>query len=439
MFCSNCGKNIADRTVCPYCGFQMISPQVPTVPAQEAPAYGEAAPAYPNAGYPEADGQPVPYPAAPVPETTYPDGYADAAQQPYPADPNAAGYNAAYEQNPAYPYPPAPQAPLKPKKKKKGLIIGIISGAAVLLAGAAVAVYFLVLAPLFSYNKAVSLKEDGKYQEAIEAFTDLKDYKDSPDQITECRYLAAKQLAATGKYDEAVAAFEALGDYSDSKDQIKQCGYDKAKKLFDDGEYDKAKEAFLALGDYADSADQATACDYAVAKALIESDPEEAVELLEALGDYQDSGELVKQAKMTYCEQNRDNTDETTYAYLKDLKSAGYAGASALYDELYTYRITEVFWNDDPDNTDPASNATKLSSAELQVLHFSLEGGTPDDTDMQIHYTVTWPGGNKNEGHYSKRFNNYTLKLTNDAKGTIKVEIYSQDNTKLYTTTVTVI
>lgn len=394
MFCSNCGNNIADQSVCPFCG-------CPANPSDSPEAYPNA----PQPIYPGAQTQP-------------------------------AYYGAANSQPLNYDRPPI--APASKPKKKKGVIIGVISTAVVLLAGGAIAVYFLVLQPLFSYNKAVELKDDGRYQEAIAAFTDLKDYKDSPDQITECRYLEAKQMLADGKFDEAIAAFTALDSYKDSRDQIAQCDYERAQKLFDEGSYDEAKSYFASLGDYKDSADRVTDCDYSAAKALMQSDPESAVKKLEQLGGYQDAEELVKQAKMNYCRSNKDSYDVTAFEYLKELRAISYPGASALYDELYTYHLTDVFWNDDPDDSDSSGGVAVLSKEKDQVLHFTLEGGTPDDTGMQIKYTITWPSGNTSSGSYDRRYRNYSLTLTNSVAGKLTVDIYTQDNTHLYTASVTV-
>ena len=63
-------------------------------------------------------------------------------------------------------------------------------------------------------------------------------------------------------------------------------------------DYKKAAQ-MMADGDYAaaSSADQAKECDYQIAKAAFDAgDYENAIELLTALGDYQDSADLISQA-----------------------------------------------------------------------------------------------------------------------------------------------
>lgn len=88
-------------------------------------------------------------------------------------------------------------------------------------------------ARLEAYNAAAALAEAGKYDEAIAAFTELGDYKDSAEQtehlknsaeqIKEAAYNQAVTLSENGEFDEAYAAFEELGDYKDSETMRKLC------------------------------------------------------------------------------------------------------------------------------------------------------------------------------------------------------------------------
>lgn len=76
-----------------------------------------------------------------------------------------------------------------------------------------------------AYNAAVALAEAGQYDEAIAAFDELGDYKDSTEQLEAARleaYNAAALLAEAGQYEEAISLFTQLGDYKDSAEQVKQ-------------------------------------------------------------------------------------------------------------------------------------------------------------------------------------------------------------------------
>lgn len=112
-------------------------------------------------------------------------------------------------------------------------------------------------ARLDAYNTAVALAEAGQYDEAIAAFTELGEYKDSAEQIRETQYAQAVHLVEDGEYNKATSIFTALGDYKDSKDSAEQSAnageYQDALWLLDTGRYGEARAAFEALGDYKDA------------------------------------------------------------------------------------------------------------------------------------------------------------------------------------------
>lgn len=75
-------------------------------------------------------------------------------------------------------------------------------------------------ARLDTYNAAVSLAEKGKYDEAIAAFTELGDYKDSVSLIESTKqaekYSQAFALLESNQDNEAYKLFKELGDYKDA-------------------------------------------------------------------------------------------------------------------------------------------------------------------------------------------------------------------------------
>lgn len=74
----------------------------------------------------------------------------------------------------------------------------------------------LLFGNMINYNIAISAMEKGKYDKAIEIFTNLKDYKDSTDKLTETKYLLAEYYVSSEKYEEAYKGFLELKDYKDS-------------------------------------------------------------------------------------------------------------------------------------------------------------------------------------------------------------------------------
>ena len=156
-------------------------------------------------------------------------------------------------------------APVKPKFTKIQMIIaGIV--AVVVIAGIGMSVYYGNLNS--KYDAAMDLYNEKKYSEAIVAFKDLKDYKESEKMIVDCNnaiaYDSALELFNSGNYVEAKSKFEAIRSFSDSAAKINECdlniAYGEADALFADGQYFAAMNAFNNLGNFKDSAERAAAC-----------------------------------------------------------------------------------------------------------------------------------------------------------------------------------
>ena len=158
-------------------------------------------------------------------------------------------------------------AEIQAKKNKKiaAIVLPILAVIAV------VAIIFItVIQPQNEYNAAVALMEEGKYEEAINAFEAMDGYKDSAEQIINCEngikekeYQSAVSLMESGKYEEAIIAFEAMGGYKDSAEQIINCEngikekeYQSAVSLMEEGKSEEAICIFESLKDYKDSETQ---------------------------------------------------------------------------------------------------------------------------------------------------------------------------------------
>lgn len=71
------------------------------------------------------------------------------------------------------------------RKSKKTIVIGI-SVAILIVIGVAIAIILSMFSPSSKYNKANTLIDDGKYDEAIAVYQELGDYEDSSQKIIEC-------------------------------------------------------------------------------------------------------------------------------------------------------------------------------------------------------------------------------------------------------------
>ena len=108
-----------------------------------------------------------------------------------------------------------------------------------------------VIIPNAKYKDAVALLDAGQYSEAIDAFSELGDYKDAPQMVIESEgrkkqyeletaYQEAVNLLETGSYIEAYEVFTKLNGYKDSNE--------KANTIYAEHEDEKIK--FAKVGDY---------------------------------------------------------------------------------------------------------------------------------------------------------------------------------------------
>ena len=123
------------------------------------------------------------------------------------------------------------------KKRKKVIAI---TTPIVLVCIAFVIVLVTVIIPESKYSAAMSLYNEGKYDEAIAAFEAMNGYRDSETQIKNCQnaiknaikeidYDNAVSLMNAGKYSEAITAFDAMDGYKDSDSKKKEI-YDQQLK-----------------------------------------------------------------------------------------------------------------------------------------------------------------------------------------------------------------
>lgn len=203
--------------------------------------------------------------------------------------------------------------------------------AAVLVVVACIVGWFVVtrVIPDNKYQRAVTLRENRQYDDAIAAFAELGDYSDAAAQITETKYQQAVSLREEGEYESAIAAFASLNDYRDAKTQIgemKQEKYQQAVTLRENGQYDEAIAVFTELWGYSNSTAQITETKYQKAVALRENGKyDDAIAAFAELGNYSDAATQIT---------------ETKYQQANNLNAA------ARYDEAYAIYVTLTGYKD---------------------------------------------------------------------------------------------
>ena len=91
--------------------------------------------------------------------------------------------------------------------------------------GIIVIVLFFLFSPSTKYKKANDLLNNGKYDEAISIYTEIKDYKDSTDKITLCNYEKARVLFEEGKFKDAKTILSQIVSYEDAENELRKCNH----------------------------------------------------------------------------------------------------------------------------------------------------------------------------------------------------------------------
>ena len=148
-----------------------------------------------------------------------------------------------------------------------------------------------------TYNKAKKMMDNKQYYEAIDVLNELGDYRDSSEQIYECKYQIAVSHVDEKEYEDALDIFSLLSnrDYKDSSEKKNLCEYEITKQLFENGDYLLASEKFYSLSEkgYADSIELYKEATYKLAEKYIEEKSyEEAVKCLKDL-NYKDSDDII--------------------------------------------------------------------------------------------------------------------------------------------------
>lgn len=293
-------------------------------------------------------------------------------------------------------------------KKKTGIIIGVV--AFVLVAAIAVcAVLFGI--PMMKYSKANSLYAENKYEQAIAAFRQLGDYRDSKakveeikEKIVEKQYDEARDLFDAGKYESAMEAFEDLGKYKNSEQYIDDCYYYLALERIESKEYDKALE-LLEKTTNEDADAQKTECQYQI------------------------------------CLADKTNSDEI-HEMLLALHEKKYKDTDKMLRERFPLKVTLVVNTSKEDDQTPGKT---FGGSDTIYCHFKLIDGVPGE-NIILTYEVTHTDGtvSKKESkdqYCSGESGTITSSMSDGAArdpGTMKYVFYDPDGNKLGEASITV-
>lgn len=124
------------------------------------------------------------------------------------------------------------------ERKNKRLTVAFVL--AVLIA--CVVGWFVVtqVIPNNKYQRAVALRENGQYDDAIAAFAELGEYSDANEQIAETKYQQGKALLSAKNYDDAARILISIQGYKDVDKLLEK----------DDNMIAAARDAKFAVGNY---------------------------------------------------------------------------------------------------------------------------------------------------------------------------------------------
>ena len=328
-----------------------------------------------------------------------------------------------------------------PKKAGKGKKVALAVGGVAVAAAVAVGAAWPSIQQKMEYSKAAQALANGDYGTAITVFGELGDYEDSAAQLTEAKYQLAVSAMKQGDYESAITQLGNLKGYKDAETQWKEAKYQNAKKLLDAKNYTNARSAFSSLKDYKDSDDLYKEATYQQCKAD-KTNATQYINLLDALGDYKDSAALRLEKMSQYVNDNKNasftSTRKICCEYLKDLIQSDSATWQPVYNEMFSWKITDVYWNTSADSTTQVSS---IKSGSPVYFHFTISGGEPGAGTM-LYRRVFWSDGDKsgyNSFNYEYKDGDsgyvYWDKLS--YKGKVTIKIYDGNKNKIGSGSVT--
>ena len=242
------------------------------------------------------------------------------------------------------------------------------------------------------YQRGKAWLNNGDFKRGYDELILLTNYKDAHEIAIEAKYQYGMSMYREGKFDDAYEALIDLNYYKDVSGILTEVKYEHAVSLANRHVWKDAYPIFQNLGDYKDSADRYKSSYYEYGLGLITSKQyTSAVNVFKNLGYYKDSASQVNRAKYFYVLAHKNNTDTTTFSYLKDLKAIWYEDSTSIYKELYAWGIQVLaFNNTDGNNTSKLTRVKKSSS--YTHFTFKLTGGAPDDKTKISTYSI-YPNG----------------------------------------------
>lgn len=280
----------------------------------------------------------------------------------------------------------------KEKRAERKKIVAIVTGGTLIVICFMIYLFSSYL-PSQKYNKAIILKENNEYDEAIKILDEIVFYKDASTIVVnmrqELKYIDACEFEKKKYYASAILLFHQLDDYKDAKERLKNITY---IKKYDDAIIFINEEKYdLALDIYKDVEDKKISnalnedvkqLVYEKAITLLENKQYiESNEVFSMLGEYHDSPQRIIENK---------------YNHAMILISNGEEISSYLFRELNNYKdFKEQAYNKAKDYVDEKEYSKAISL-------FNGLGGYNDSRELQKQYIYTYATLLSEQGDLSK-------------------------------------
>lgn len=233
---------------------------------------------------------------------------------------------------------------IKKKVKTTAISITFIVGIALVII-VSILIYQNVIVPKRYYDNGVALMNNGSYDEAIDSFNKAEGFEDSELLVLETNYLRAKNEAENEDYAQAIYDLTQYHlieqNYKDSCDLSCEWEYLYMKQNFANGKYGDVvnRSSELRKLNYKDTNEiYLEACYLCATDFFNASNYPNAITYYDKAGDYKDAKEKANESKYQYCVSTKENPNEVSRRYIKELCQINYKDATAISKVIFAWK-----------------------------------------------------------------------------------------------------
>ncbi len=179
----------------------------------------------------------------------------------------------------------------KRQKKRRGISL-LVAGVIVVLTCS----FIYLDGP--KYLQAEKYMNEGKYEEALNLYSQCKNNVDAKQKTEEAKYQIAEVYMHEENYEAALEWYSKCEDYLDAKEKGAEAEYQIAEAYMRDRNYEAALERYSQCENYLDVKEKEAEARYQIAEAYMQDEKySDAVEWYTQCGDYRDAENKAERAK----------------------------------------------------------------------------------------------------------------------------------------------